>query len=65
MDVDHPVISFNEGNDLGTDFNFCIEDVPMLDDFAVPPSPAVCQPDASTQGSKQTPRKRKVCTGFN
>ena len=62
VDVDHPMIDFDEGNALGIDFNFSVEDVPILEDFAAPFSPAVCQSGAGTQ---QTPKKRKVCTSFN
>jgi hypothetical protein len=64
VDVDHSMIDFDEGNALGIDFNFSVEDVP-IEDFAVPFSPAVCQSDAGTQRLNQTPKKRKVCTSFN
>ena len=65
MDVDHPMIEFDEENSPKTDFNFSVEDVPMLEDLAAPFSPAVRQSDAGIQRSMQTPKKRKVCTGFN
>lgn len=57
MDIDHPMIQFEEGNELGIDFNFNVEDVPILEDLAAPFSPAVYQADA---GPKETPKKRKV-----
>ena len=63
MDVDHPMIEFDEGNDLGIDFNFHVGDVPMLEDLAAPFSPAVCQPEVDTHPKQN--QKRKVCTGFN
>ena len=65
MDVDHPMIEFDEGNSPKMDFNFSVEDVPMLEDLAAPFSPAVCQSDADIQCLMQTPRKRKVYTSFN
>ena len=65
MDVDHPMIEFEVGNSPKMDFNFSLEDVPMLDDLAPPLSPAVYQSDADIQHSTQTPKKRKVCAGFN
>lgn len=65
MDIDHPMIESNEGNSPKIDFNFSLEDVPMLEDFAAPFSPAVCQSDAENQRSTQTPKKRKVRAGFN
>lgn len=67
MDVDHPMIEFDEGlgNSPKIDFNFALEDVPMLEDLAAPFSPAVCQSDAGIQRLTQTPRKRKVYTGFD
>jgi hypothetical protein len=65
MDVDHPMIEFDEGNSPKMDFNFPLEDVPMLEDLAAPFSPAVCQYDAGIQRSTPTLKKRKVCAGFN
>lgn len=63
MNVDHSMIDLDEGNALGIDFNFAVEDIPMLDaDLAAPLSPAVCQSDAGTQQLNQTPKKRKVRT---
>ena len=64
MDVDYPMIEFDRGNSLGIDFNFSLEDVPMLEDLAAPLSPAACQSDAGIQHSTQTLKKRKVCAGF-
>jgi hypothetical protein len=64
MDVDHPMIEFDEGNSPKMDFNFSVEDVPMLEDLAAPFSPAVGQSDAGIQRLMQTPKKRKVCPGF-
>lgn len=61
MDVDHPMIEFNQGNSPGIDFNFTLEDVPMLEDLAAPFS----QSDAGIQRSTQTLKKRKVCADFN
>ena len=63
MDVDHPMIEFDEGNSPKIDFNFSLEDVPMLEDLAAPFSPAAYQTDAGIQRS-QTPMKRKVCADF-
>ena len=65
MDVDHPMIEFDEGNSPQIDFNFSVEDVPMLEDLAAPFSPAICQIDADIERSTQIPKKRKVCAGFN
>jgi len=65
MDVDHPMIDFDEGNEFEIDFNFSIEDVPMLEDLAAPFSPVACPPDAGTQRPEQTLRERKVCGGYN
>ncbi|KAF8807392.1 hypothetical protein BYT27DRAFT_7099303 [Phlegmacium glaucopus] len=59
-DVDYPMIDLNEGNELGIDFNFSVQDIPILEDLAAPFSLVACQPDAGTQRPKQTPRKRKV-----
>lgn len=64
MDVDHPIM-FDEGNSAKMDFNFSVEDVPMLEDLAAPFSPAVGQSDAGIQHLMQTPKKRKVCPSFN
>lgn len=61
MDVDHHMIDFDDRNELGLDFNFSVEGVPMLEDVAAPFSPAVCQSDAGTQRLNQTSKKRKVC----
>lgn len=65
MDVDHPMIEFDEGNSPKMDFNFSLEDVPMLEDLAAPFSPAVYQSDAGIQRSTQTLMKQKVCASFN
>ena len=65
MDVDYPMIEFDERNSPKMDFNFSLEDVPMLEDLAAPFSPAVCQSDAGIQRSTQTLKKRKVYAGFN
>ena len=65
MDVDLPMIEFDEGNSPKMDFNFAVEDVPMLEDFAAPFSPAIGQSDAGIRSSIQTPKKRKVCASFN
>lgn len=60
MDVDQLMIDFDERHEHGIDFNFCIEDVPMLEDVVAPFNPIICQSDAGTQHAKETPRKRKV-----
>ena len=62
MDVDHPMIEFDERNSPKMDFSFPVEDVPMFEDLAAPFGPALCQSDAGIERSMpQTPKKRKVC----
>jgi hypothetical protein len=62
MDVDHPMIEFDERNSPKMDYNFSVEDVPMLEDLAAPFSPAaVCQSDTGIQRLMQTPKKQNVC----
>ena len=58
------MMDFDQGNDLGIDFNFSLDDVLMLENPAALPSPVACQPDVDMR-PKQTPKKRKVCAGFN
>lgn len=64
MDVDHPMIEFDEGNSPKMDFNFSVEDIPVLEDLAAPFSPAVGQSDTGIQRLMQTPKKRKVSPSF-